>query len=86
MSCPPVKELMDLWPALHMQSEVYAEFQRITNQNLPNTFIQQVISGFMCKYWNYMMSTHGVPLFSMPFLCIYVGKFFFFQNMCGKSE
>ncbi|XP_045074312.1 uncharacterized protein LOC123487218 [Coregonus clupeaformis] len=21
MSCPPVKELMDLWPALHMQSE-----------------------------------------------------------------
>uniref|UniRef100_A0A3B4YP65 Sterile alpha motif domain containing 3 n=1 Tax=Seriola lalandi dorsalis TaxID=1841481 RepID=A0A3B4YP65_SERLL len=38
MSCPPVKELMDLWPALHMQSEVYAEFQRITNQNLPNTF------------------------------------------------
>lgn len=84
MPCPPVKELMDLWPALHMPSEVmwinsfvyfylyllsyfvtlcvvspyfihhrinnccyctvlssmqvYAEFQRITNQNLPNTF------------------------------------------------
>ncbi|XP_059180231.1 sterile alpha motif domain-containing protein 3-like [Centropristis striata] len=38
MSCPPVKQLMDLWPALQMQSEVYAEFQRITNQNLPNTF------------------------------------------------
>ncbi|KAK0155275.1 hypothetical protein N1851_002372 [Merluccius polli] len=37
-STPPVKELMDRWPALHMQSEVYAEFQRITNQNLPNTF------------------------------------------------
>ncbi|KAK0143413.1 hypothetical protein N1851_018450 [Merluccius polli] len=27
---------MDLWPALW--SEVYAEFQRVTNQNLPNTF------------------------------------------------
>ncbi|XP_033947886.1 sterile alpha motif domain-containing protein 3-like isoform X2 [Pseudochaenichthys georgianus] len=37
-TCPPVKELMDLWPALKMESEVYAEFQRITNQNLPNTF------------------------------------------------
>ncbi|CAL8239319.1 unnamed protein product, partial [Gadus morhua 'NCC'] len=23
---------------------------------------------------NYMMSTQGVPLFSMPFLCIYVRK------------
>ncbi|CAL8361178.1 unnamed protein product [Arctogadus glacialis] len=38
MTSPAVKELMDLWPALHMHSEVYAEFQRITNQNLPNTF------------------------------------------------
>ncbi|XP_033966395.1 uncharacterized protein [Pseudochaenichthys georgianus] len=37
-TCPPVNELMDLWPALKMESEVYAEFQRITNQNLPNTF------------------------------------------------
>uniref|UniRef100_A0A3B4VIB3 PB1 domain-containing protein n=1 Tax=Seriola dumerili TaxID=41447 RepID=A0A3B4VIB3_SERDU len=42
MSCPPVKELMDLWPALHMQSEVYAEFQRKTNQNLPNTFYAEL--------------------------------------------
>ncbi|CAL8306445.1 unnamed protein product [Lota lota] len=42
MSCPPVKELMTLWPALHMQSEVYAEFQRITNQNLPNTFYAEL--------------------------------------------
>ncbi|XP_034092037.1 uncharacterized protein LOC117559389 [Gymnodraco acuticeps] len=37
-TCPAVNELMDLWPALKMESEVYAEFQRITNQNLPNTF------------------------------------------------
>ncbi|KAI9520625.1 hypothetical protein NQZ68_015164 [Dissostichus eleginoides] len=37
-TCPRVNELMDLWPALKMESEVYAEFQRITNQNLPNTF------------------------------------------------
>nr|XP_023667243.1 uncharacterized protein LOC111843693 [Paramormyrops kingsleyae] len=37
-TCPPVKELMELWPALKMESEVYAEFQRITTQNLPNTF------------------------------------------------
>ncbi|KAI4829931.1 hypothetical protein KUCAC02_001591 [Chaenocephalus aceratus] len=35
-TCPAVNELMDLWPALKMESEVYAEFQRITNQNLPN--------------------------------------------------
>ncbi|MED6279314.1 hypothetical protein CHARACLAT_033170 [Characodon lateralis] len=44
MSSPPVKELMDLWPAFHMQSE------------------------------NYTMSTHGIPLFSMLFLCFYVRK------------
>ncbi|XP_039662648.1 uncharacterized protein LOC120562812 [Perca fluviatilis] len=37
MSCPPVNDLMDLWPALKIESELYAEFQRITNQNLPNT-------------------------------------------------
>ncbi|CAL8379761.1 unnamed protein product [Gadus morhua 'NCC'] len=42
MTSPAVKELMDLWPALHMQSEVYAEFQRITNQNLPNTFYAEL--------------------------------------------
>uniref|UniRef100_A0A673BJB1 Uncharacterized protein n=1 Tax=Sphaeramia orbicularis TaxID=375764 RepID=A0A673BJB1_9TELE len=41
-SSPPVKELMDLWPALRMQSEVYAEFQHITNQNLPNTFYAEL--------------------------------------------
>ncbi|XP_062341549.1 uncharacterized protein LOC134039601 [Osmerus eperlanus] len=39
---PPVNELMDLWPALKMESEVYAEFQRITNQNLPNTFYTEL--------------------------------------------
>ncbi|KAE8277811.1 hypothetical protein D5F01_LYC24159 [Larimichthys crocea] len=38
MSCPPVNEIMDLWPALKIELELYAEFQRITNQNLPNTF------------------------------------------------
>ncbi|TDH15525.1 hypothetical protein EPR50_G00032150 [Perca flavescens] len=37
MSCPPVNDLMDLWPALKIESELYAEFQRITTQNLPNT-------------------------------------------------
>ncbi|TDH04525.1 hypothetical protein EPR50_G00133540 [Perca flavescens] len=37
MSCPPVNDLMDLWPALKIESELHAEFQRITNQNLPNT-------------------------------------------------
>ncbi|KAL0984765.1 hypothetical protein UPYG_G00146620 [Umbra pygmaea] len=42
MSCPPVSELMDLWPALKIESELYAEFQRITNQNLPNTFYAEL--------------------------------------------
>ncbi|KAM8769735.1 sterile alpha motif domain-containing protein 3-like isoform 1-T3 [Acanthopagrus schlegelii] len=42
MSCPPVNELMDLWPALKIESELYAEFQRITNQNLPNTFYAEL--------------------------------------------
>ncbi|KAL1252218.1 hypothetical protein QQF64_020014 [Cirrhinus molitorella] len=37
-TCPPVKELMELWPALKMESE----FQRITNQNLPNTFYSEL--------------------------------------------
>ncbi|XP_026100116.1 uncharacterized protein LOC113070979 [Carassius auratus] len=41
-TCPPVKELMELWPALKMESEVYAEFQRITNENLPNTFYSEL--------------------------------------------
>ncbi|CAM4607638.1 unnamed protein product [Leuciscus chuanchicus] len=35
-------ELMELWPALKMESEVYAEFQRITNQNLHNTFYSEL--------------------------------------------
>ncbi|XP_041960991.1 uncharacterized protein LOC121719429 isoform X2 [Alosa sapidissima] len=42
MSCPPVNELMNLWPALKIESELYAEFQRITNQNLPNTFYSEL--------------------------------------------
>lgn len=42
MSSPPIKELIELWPALRMQSQVYAEFQRITNQNLPNTFYAEL--------------------------------------------
>ncbi|KAL7848179.1 hypothetical protein AOLI_G00228970 [Acnodon oligacanthus] len=35
---PPVKQFLELWPALRMEAEVYAEFQRITNQNLPSKF------------------------------------------------
>nr|XP_057941375.1 uncharacterized protein LOC131137429 [Doryrhamphus excisus]XP_057941376.1 uncharacterized protein LOC131137429 [Doryrhamphus excisus]XP_057941377.1 uncharacterized protein LOC131137429 [Doryrhamphus excisus]XP_057941379.1 uncharacterized protein LOC131137429 [Doryrhamphus excisus]XP_057941380.1 uncharacterized protein LOC131137429 [Doryrhamphus excisus]XP_057941381.1 uncharacterized protein LOC131137429 [Doryrhamphus excisus]XP_057941382.1 uncharacterized protein LOC131137429 [Doryrhamphus len=42
MSSPPIKKLMELWPALCMLSEVYAEFQHITNQNLPNTFYAEL--------------------------------------------
>ncbi|KAF6721040.1 Sterile alpha motif domain-containing protein 3 [Oryzias melastigma] len=42
MYCPPVIELLDLWPALKIESEVYAEFRRITNQNLPNTFYAEL--------------------------------------------
>ncbi|KAI7789727.1 hypothetical protein IRJ41_001288 [Triplophysa rosa] len=48
-TCPPVKELMELWPALKMESEVmcngtcpWYEFQRITNQNLPNTLYSEL--------------------------------------------
>ncbi|XP_039627313.1 uncharacterized protein LOC120540542 [Polypterus senegalus] len=39
---PPVKEILDLWPALRIESEVYAEFQRITNQNLRNIFYAEL--------------------------------------------
>ncbi|XP_060785152.1 uncharacterized protein LOC132891510 isoform X2 [Neoarius graeffei] len=42
MSFPPVNEIMDLWPALKIESELYAEFQRLTNQNLPNTFYAEL--------------------------------------------
>uniref|UniRef100_A0A8C2WLS6 Uncharacterized protein n=1 Tax=Cyclopterus lumpus TaxID=8103 RepID=A0A8C2WLS6_CYCLU len=42
MSCPPVNQLMDLWPARKIESELYAEFQCITNQNLPNTFYAEL--------------------------------------------
>lgn len=41
-SCPPVNEFMDLRPALKIESEVYAEFQRITNQNLSNTLYAEL--------------------------------------------
>ncbi|CAB1441695.1 unnamed protein product [Pleuronectes platessa] len=35
---------LDLWPALRMQSEVFAEFQRINYQNLSNTFYAELIA------------------------------------------
>ncbi|KAJ7991197.1 hypothetical protein DPEC_G00294750 [Dallia pectoralis] len=42
MSSPPVNELMDLWPALKIQSALYTEFQRNTNLNLHNTFYAEL--------------------------------------------
>nr|XP_023656940.1 uncharacterized protein LOC111838322 [Paramormyrops kingsleyae] len=38
----PVKQFLDQWPALRMETEVFAEFQRITNQNLPNKFYSEL--------------------------------------------
>ncbi|KAM4544786.1 uncharacterized protein PAE49_017594 isoform 1-T1 [Odontesthes bonariensis] len=35
---PRVRELLDNWPGLRMQSQVFAEFHRITNVNLRNQF------------------------------------------------
>ncbi|XP_055011446.1 uncharacterized protein LOC129409431 [Boleophthalmus pectinirostris] len=33
-----IKDLLAQWPALNMESQVFAEFHRITNVNLRNTF------------------------------------------------
>ncbi|KAI7790665.1 hypothetical protein IRJ41_017989 [Triplophysa rosa] len=38
----PVKEILGRWPALRLESQVCAEFQRITNQNLANTFYAEL--------------------------------------------
>ncbi|KAK7896671.1 hypothetical protein WMY93_021996 [Mugilogobius chulae] len=38
----PVKDLLTRWPALHMESQVFAEFHRITNVNLRNTFYAEL--------------------------------------------
>ncbi|KAK0137073.1 hypothetical protein N1851_026735 [Merluccius polli] len=35
---PGVREFLENWPALRMQSQVFAEFHRITNVNLRNQF------------------------------------------------
>ncbi|MGH0167876.1 UNVERIFIED_CONTAM: hypothetical protein FKN15_060720 [Acipenser sinensis] len=39
---PPVRDILERWPALHLESQVYSEFQRITNQNLPNIFYEEL--------------------------------------------
>uniref|UniRef100_A0A673A2K9 Uncharacterized protein n=1 Tax=Sphaeramia orbicularis TaxID=375764 RepID=A0A673A2K9_9TELE len=35
---PPIAELKDRWPALFCEAQLYSEFHRITNQNLPFSF------------------------------------------------
>ncbi|KAL0985093.1 hypothetical protein UPYG_G00152820 [Umbra pygmaea] len=37
-SSPPVEHLQTRWPALFLEAQVHAEFQRITNQSLKQTF------------------------------------------------
>ncbi|XP_062865607.1 uncharacterized protein LOC134328441 [Trichomycterus rosablanca] len=37
-SAPPITELKDRWPALFCEAQLYSEFHRITNPNLPNFF------------------------------------------------
>ncbi|XP_057699041.1 sterile alpha motif domain-containing protein 3-like [Corythoichthys intestinalis] len=37
-SAPPIAELQDRWPALLCEAQLYSEFHRITNQNLPFNF------------------------------------------------
>ncbi|XP_031150549.1 uncharacterized protein LOC116046346 isoform X2 [Sander lucioperca] len=37
-SAPPIAELKDRWPALFCEAQLYSEFHRITNQNLPYSF------------------------------------------------
>ncbi|KAL0962624.1 hypothetical protein UPYG_G00342930 [Umbra pygmaea] len=34
-SAPPIAELKDRWPALFCEGQLYSEFHRINNQNLP---------------------------------------------------
>ncbi|XP_041699601.1 sterile alpha motif domain-containing protein 3-like [Coregonus clupeaformis] len=48
MSCPPVKELMDLWPALHMQSEELHDVhtRRTTVLHALPDYLLEEVSGF----------------------------------------
>ncbi|XP_048854451.1 uncharacterized protein LOC125722345 isoform X1 [Brienomyrus brachyistius] len=39
---PSVNEFLNLWPALRITSELFAEYQRVTNENLPNKFYAQL--------------------------------------------
>ncbi|XP_053354227.1 uncharacterized protein LOC128526425 [Clarias gariepinus] len=39
---PSVNEFLNLWPALRMTSELFAEYQRVKNENLPNKFYAQL--------------------------------------------
>ncbi|MGH0164631.1 UNVERIFIED_CONTAM: hypothetical protein FKN15_047495 [Acipenser sinensis] len=39
---PPVRDILERWPAQRLESQVYAKFQRITNQNLPNIFYEEL--------------------------------------------
>ncbi|KAL1277639.1 hypothetical protein QQF64_024312 [Cirrhinus molitorella] len=39
---PSVNEFLNLWPALHITSELFAEYQRITNENLPHKFYAEL--------------------------------------------
>ncbi|KAK2907378.1 hypothetical protein Q8A67_006363 [Cirrhinus molitorella] len=68
-TCPPVKELMELWPALKMESE----FQRITNQNLPNTFyseldrhLPRLMTLFRQKEFHGIHTKHVTVLHALP--------------------
>ncbi|KAL2079691.1 hypothetical protein ACEWY4_025435 [Coilia grayii] len=38
-SAMPIAEVKNRWPALFCQAQLYKEFHRITNQNLPYTFL-----------------------------------------------
>uniref|UniRef100_A0A3B1K613 Sterile alpha motif domain-containing protein 3-like n=1 Tax=Astyanax mexicanus TaxID=7994 RepID=A0A3B1K613_ASTMX len=38
----PVKDILTSWPALRMESQVFAEFHRITNVNLRNQFYSEL--------------------------------------------
>ncbi|MGH0119226.1 UNVERIFIED_CONTAM: hypothetical protein FKN15_029595 [Acipenser sinensis] len=38
---PPVRDILERWPALRLESQVYAEFQQISNQNLLNIFYEE---------------------------------------------
>ncbi|KAJ8334722.1 hypothetical protein SKAU_G00403610 [Synaphobranchus kaupii] len=38
----PIEDFKSRWPALFLEAQVYAEFHRITNQNLPQTFFSSL--------------------------------------------